>query len=29
VAAVPSHARGTGGPVAGPVAKQVLEALGG
>jgi peptidoglycan glycosyltransferase len=28
VAVVISHAHGTGGPVAGPVAKQVLEALG-
>ena len=29
VAVVLSHERGTGGPVAGPIAKQVLEALGG
>jgi peptidoglycan glycosyltransferase len=29
VAVVIERARGTGGPVAGPVAKQVLEALGG
>jgi peptidoglycan glycosyltransferase len=28
VAVVISHASGTGGPVAGPVAKQVLQALG-
>ena len=29
VAVVLSHEHGTGGPVAGPIAKQVLEALGG
>jgi hypothetical protein len=28
VAVVLSHEHGTGGPVAGPIAKQVLEALG-